>query len=169
MSATQSITSSSTIFSSGIVSPDHLTPDGMVIYLQSRLGSLDEQINTIMNKQNASEGARKALQSIQNEMANVSEEGGTVNVAAFVKSLNEVTAQMGEKAAAELFVNLPEAVRSELVLAAPPKGSPEPSFSSYTLSKNSDASVTLSKQDVTAVKTYVENAIKDVDRVRSSK
>jgi hypothetical protein len=135
----------------------------MVIYLQSRLGSLDEQINTIMSKQKASEGARKALQGIQNEIANIGDEGGAVDVEAFAKSLNEVAAHMGEKAAAELFSNLPEAVRSELVLTAPRDGAPAPSLSAYTLSKDSDANATLGKQDLGAVKTYLENAIKDVE------
>lgn len=160
MTSIQSITSSSAIFNSGIVSPDHLTPDGMVIYLQSRLGSLDEQINTIMNKQKASESARKALQAIQNEMANVGEEGGTVNLDVYAKTLNDITQSMGPKAAAEALANFPQSIQDQLELKPATNDASGAKFDGY---ESTSDTVKLSKDDVTATKTYIENAIKDVE------
>jgi hypothetical protein len=160
MTSPQSITSSSTIFSSGIVSPDHLTPDGMVIYLQTRLGSLDDQINTIMNKQKASESARKALQAIQNEMANVGEEGGTVNLDVYAKTLNDITQSMGPKAAAELLASFPQSIQDQLELTPATNDASGPNVDVYQATSDT---VKLSKEDVTATKTYIENAIKDVE------
>jgi hypothetical protein len=96
-------------------------------------------------------------------MANVGEDGGPVSLDVYAKSLNDITLEMGPKAAAEFFANLPEAVRNELELTAAPKDAPEPKFDMYVLKDDKTTTVTLGKPDTTAVKTYIENAIKDVE------
>lgn len=154
MTPVDSPTSASPLFTSSIVSPDHLTADGMMIYLQSRLGGLDEQIGAIMDKQKASETARKALQHVQNELAKVGEEGGDVNLATFANGLNEIAACMGPEAAAEVLKNCPEAVSGKLDL--------DTTTGLYAPAKDA-TTAPLSKEDLTNMKSYIDNAIKDVE------
>jgi hypothetical protein len=52
----------------GGITPEGLTPEGLMIYLQTRLGSLDDQINGIFEKQRKIEAIRKELSAIQREL-----------------------------------------------------------------------------------------------------
>ena len=45
-----------------------LTPESMMVYLSTRLGSVDEQIQTLFKDQQKSEDIRKALNAIQQEL-----------------------------------------------------------------------------------------------------
>lgn len=149
---TDRITSTIPIFNSGIVSYDHLTPDGMLLYLQSRLGSLDEQTNDIISKQRASEAARKGLQGILNTKAHFGEEGGEVDVALIANHLNDIAHQVNPNTAAEVFTHLPEPIKKQLEFDA----------KSGTF-EATGAKATLSKQDAQVLGTYVETAIKDIE------
>ncbi len=48
--------------------PNALTSEGLMMYLQTRLTGLDDQINGVFQKQKNIEGVRKALMKIQNEL-----------------------------------------------------------------------------------------------------
>jgi hypothetical protein len=52
----------------GGATPEGLTPEGLMIYLQTRLGGLDDQINGIFEKQKKIEAIRKELSAIQREL-----------------------------------------------------------------------------------------------------
>ncbi len=52
----------------GGITPEGLSPEGLMIYLQTRLGSLDDQINGIFEKQKKIEAIRKELNAIQGEL-----------------------------------------------------------------------------------------------------
>src|SRR5690606_8630821 len=149
---TDRINSAIPIFNSGIVSFDQLTPDGMLLYLQSRLGALDEQTNTIISKQHASEAARKGLQGIQNTTAHFGEDGGEVDVALIAGSLNDIAHEVNPNTAAEVFTHLPEPIKKQLRFDA--------NSGTY---EATGASATLNKQDAQVLKTYVETAIKDIE------
>lgn len=55
------IVSGSDVLSSGIVTSGHLTPDGLMLYMQTRLGGLDDQVNAAFDKQKKIESLRKVL------------------------------------------------------------------------------------------------------------
>lgn len=59
------------------MSPDALTAEGLMLYLETRLNGLDEQINAVFTKQKKIEAIRKELMNLQNALANMSEEKGT--------------------------------------------------------------------------------------------
>jgi hypothetical protein len=73
-------TSSSAVFTPAVEGLPSLTPDAMVIYLQTRLGSIDAQIDAAFQKQNVSESKRKDLMAIQ-KVANLGPDGGTLTKA----------------------------------------------------------------------------------------
>ncbi len=60
------VVANSDILSTGVTSAGHLTTEGLVMYLAERLSGVDDQINTIMTKQKATENARKHIAEIQN-------------------------------------------------------------------------------------------------------
>ena len=71
------IANSSQVMSMGIVSADHLTAEGLMIYLQTKLDGIDEQIQEAFEKQQLAEEVRGYLGEIQNQLASLdSEDGG---------------------------------------------------------------------------------------------
>ena len=57
--------------------PNALTAEGLMLYLETRLNGLDEQINAAFQKQKKIEAIRKELMKIQNALEGLSEEKGT--------------------------------------------------------------------------------------------
>lgn len=55
-------------FEVGGITPDGLSPEGLMIYLQTRLTGLDDQINRIFEKQKKIEAVRKELIAMQSEL-----------------------------------------------------------------------------------------------------
>lgn len=90
------VVDSSLVLSSGIVSADHLTADGMLIYLQTRLTGIDDQINAAFEKQQQIEQIRKTLMKLQNATSNLSsDDSAALNEqqrAAFEAAMSELEA-----------------------------------------------------------------------------
>lgn len=151
---TTSITSSGITFQGGVVSPNHLTPDEMLVYLQTRLTNLDDQLSAIMDKQKKSEAVRKALQACQNETANLGDEGGKVNVAPYADALNDIAQSAGTENAAKVLEQYPDEVRKAITW--------DEKKGEYVVAKGKDT-VEVSKDQAAAFKTWNSNAIKDVE------
>jgi hypothetical protein len=88
--------------------PDGLSADGMLVYLQTRLGSIDSQIEELFVKQQKIEGMRKALADIQKATAGLGPEGGKLTQAQqtqlsdAIKQLAELDPTMAENLWGEL-------------------------------------------------------------------
>jgi hypothetical protein len=100
----------STTASTGLLPLDTgnaLTPDAMLIYLQQRLGGIDEQIAHAFSRQKASEAKRKDLMAIQTA-AKLGSEGGTITkdqlkeIDQSIDDLAAVDSQMAENLKADL-------------------------------------------------------------------
>lgn len=59
------VVASSSIFGSAHFDPDAITPEGLLIYLSGRLGSLDGQMDDIFDRQKNSEKVRSELRDMQ--------------------------------------------------------------------------------------------------------
>src|SRR5687767_12290043 len=68
MTAVQGIRLDAGTYEVGGMTPDGLSPEGLMIYLQTRLTSLDDQINRTFEKQKKIEAIRKELNAIQREL-----------------------------------------------------------------------------------------------------
>jgi hypothetical protein len=68
MTAVQGIRLDAGTYEVGGMMPEGLSPEGLMIYLQTRLTSLDDQINRIFEKQRKIEAIRKELNAIQLEL-----------------------------------------------------------------------------------------------------
>lgn len=68
MTAVQAIRLDAGTYEVGGMTPDGLSPEGLMIYLQTRLTSLDDQINRTFEKQKKIEAIRKELNAIQREL-----------------------------------------------------------------------------------------------------
>jgi hypothetical protein len=55
---------------------ESLTPEGMMLYLSTRMDEVDGEINKLFDKQKASQEIRKALGTIQTELGKLKEDGG---------------------------------------------------------------------------------------------
>jgi hypothetical protein len=84
------VVSNSDVLSSGIVTVNNLTPDALMIYLQDRMGSIDEQANTAFEKQKQIGEIQKHTAVVQNALAGVAEGGGEL------KSTPELEASLKE-------------------------------------------------------------------------
>lgn len=89
-----SIVATSSVLSQGIPSADGLTPEGLLFYLQSRLGGLDAEINEAFAKQQQSQKLRSALLDIQRITAGIGPEGGDLTDAQ-VKELGAAIQRLG--------------------------------------------------------------------------
>jgi hypothetical protein len=67
---TQAVASSD-IFGSANFNPNAMTPDTLLIYLGSRMGSLDNQMGEVFNRQKTSEKLRSELHAIQQELTTI--------------------------------------------------------------------------------------------------
>lgn len=127
----------------------HLTPEGMMIYLQSRLGGIDEQIGTLMDKQKSAESTRKALQGLANEVGS-GDADMQMDPKVCADSLNQIAHDRGAEAAAEVLSQLPASLRAEI-----------------KLSKSGDyeggKTVNVPKAEIANTKTYLETAVKDIE------
>lgn len=70
----------SQVDTSYVASPDQLGPEALIMYLQTRLDSLDSQINSIFEKQKKIEGIRKALGEINNALAELDDDTSNKNL-----------------------------------------------------------------------------------------
>ncbi len=95
----------SDILSSGVASAGNLTPEALMMYLSERLGSVDDQINTIMAKQKATENARKHVANIQ-AIYSGKEEGEQLTPDDQVKIIEELAAMEDPKLADRLAADL---------------------------------------------------------------
>jgi hypothetical protein len=55
---------------------ESLTPEGMMLYLSTRMNEVDGEIDKLFDKQKASQEIRKALGTIQTELSKLNEDGG---------------------------------------------------------------------------------------------
>jgi hypothetical protein len=53
----------------GIHTTEHLTPEAMMVYLETRLSSLDDEINELFEKQEIMERIKEAVKVLQNSIA----------------------------------------------------------------------------------------------------
>ena len=67
----QQAVNASSVLSSGTVSVDHLTPDSLFLYMQTRLDGIDAQANTAFEKQKRIEAVKKDIATIQNNYASL--------------------------------------------------------------------------------------------------
>jgi hypothetical protein len=61
----------SSVLGSEHFDPDAMTPDALMIYLSTRMGSLDDQMGSIFDRQKTSEKVRTELRGIQEALTNV--------------------------------------------------------------------------------------------------
>lgn len=127
---------------------EHLTPEGMMLYLQSRLGGIDEQISALIDKQKSAESTRKGLQGVLNELGS-GDADAQIDAGACAANLNAIATQRGPEAAAEVFAQLPESIQAKVSFA---DGEYEGS-----------GSVDVPKAEVSSAKTYFETAVKDIE------
>ncbi len=79
-----------------------LTADALYVYLQTRLSGIDEQIDAIMDKQMATEAARKALQKSQNLTARFQDgKNAKVTVRALQSAIDAQPTMQGKQAVAK--------------------------------------------------------------------
>jgi hypothetical protein len=71
MTAVQGIRLDAGTYEVGGMMPEGLSPEGLMIYLQTRMTGLDDQIDRIFEKQKKIEAIRKELQAIQIELDRV--------------------------------------------------------------------------------------------------
>ena len=76
--------------------PDGLTADGLLLYLQTRMNGLDDQINTIFQKQQDIEKIRKLLADMQNELNRLNDDEGNTELQGAVASGTESSQPMME-------------------------------------------------------------------------
>jgi hypothetical protein len=74
--SSQSVVASSGVLSSGVVSADHLTPDALFIYMQTRLDDIDKQANTAFSKQQKIGAIHEQLDRITNAYAKLDKDQG---------------------------------------------------------------------------------------------
>lgn len=156
-----SISNVNTPFNTGIVSPGHLTPEGMMLYLETRLGGLDEQINVIMNKQKQSEAGRKALQETLNLLASCPEEGGEIDARKLADGFDNLAQTFGVAASHEIEKVMPDSIRNRIG-----DGNNDGNWGSGYKSGSPDAEnppLKLSKEDLQAAKSQFETMIKDIE------
>jgi hypothetical protein len=93
ISPTNSIQSLSNVLSMGVVSSDHLTPDALFIYMQTRLNDIDKQANVAFTKQQKIGAIHEQLDRITNVVATLDKDaGGTLKHA----QVKEVEGALGE-------------------------------------------------------------------------
>jgi hypothetical protein len=97
--SSSNIAAHSSVLSSGIATSGGLTADGMMIYLQTRLGGIDSQIEAAFQKQKQIESLRGKLMDLQNSVTALgsdpqkelsSEERQTI-AASMITTLDELT------------------------------------------------------------------------------
>lgn len=147
---------SSTFFQSAIVSPGHLTPDGMMLYLERRLGSLDGQINTIIDKQRQSEAGRKSLQGALNLLAQCPEGGGDIDARKLADCFDEMAKTMGVEASHQIEEGMPASIRERIG-----DGNRNGNWGAGHDPQNPP--LHLSKEDLAAATTQIESLIKDIE------
>lgn len=149
---------SATWFGAGIVSPDHLTPDGMMLYLETRLGSLDDQINVIMNKQKQSESGRKSLQETLNLLSQCPAEGGEVDARELADCFDGLAQTFGIDASHAIEKQMPDSIRNRIG-----DGNRDGNWGSGYQENPANPPLKLSKEDIQAAKSQLETMIKDIE------
>lgn len=134
---------------SSYVGAEHLTPEGMMIYLQSRLGGIDEQITALIDKQKSAESTRKSLQGLLNEVGS-GDADTQIDPAVCAANLNTIANDRGAEAAAEVLSQLPASLRAEIKLNKDGK---------YEGGK----AINVPKAEIADTKTYLETAVKDIE------
>jgi uncharacterized protein YPO0396 len=79
----------------GLTHTNGLTPDGLVLYLQSQLGDIDAKIDSFMAKQKLIQAQRKELNAMSTALAGVKvpEDGGTATSMGEIELKNYETAR----------------------------------------------------------------------------
>lgn len=152
-----SIVNTSSVFNSGIVSLDHLTPDGMLLYLESRLGSLDDQINLVIGKQKQSEEGRKSLQKALNLLGACPDEGGEIDARELADCFDDFAQTFGIEASHAIEAMMPEAIRNRIG-----DNNRDGNWGAGN-KKEGKEPFPLSKEDLRAAKAQFENMIKDIE------
>lgn len=68
---------------------ESLTPEGLMLYLSDRLNGLDDQVNVIFAKQEATEAARSALRKITQELSNLKDEADAMHAKIAMPGISE--------------------------------------------------------------------------------
>lgn len=121
-----------------------LTPEGLMIYLRSRLGNLDSQIGDIFNKQQKNQATQKALEELQNTISKLD---------ADTKTSKKYTG-LGD----ELRKDLADLKKVDPDLAS--EVAAEIQKQGQVLYGGDDS---YNGQEVTASQTYIDNLVKDID------
>jgi len=129
----------------------------MLLYLESRLGSLDDQINLIIGKQKQSEEGRKSLQKALNVLGACSDEGGEIDAREFADCFDDLAQTFGVEAAHAIEAMMPEAIRNRIG-----DGNRDGNWGAGSESE-AEKPIALSKEDVRAAKAQFETMIKDIE------
>jgi hypothetical protein len=133
-----------------------LTADALYLYLQNRLGGIDDQINSIMDKQAATELARKSLQGIDELVSGLKDnEDGMINVRLLQNELDDMPDMRSKKEVADaLYIKLDE---DGQIINEPGR---EDNISRPE--GHSDLKLSLTAEQVGTVKKTFSNAVKDL-------
>lgn len=159
--AIEQVSSSGMIFGGNSVNADQLTPDGMMLYLESRLGALDEKISAIIDKQKQSEASRKALQQTLNVISNCPEEGGDIDARVLADCFDGLAQSVGVEASHEIEKTMPTSIQNRVG-----DGNNDGNWGSGYNAKAPNPQnppLHLSKQDRAAAKTELETLIKNIE------
>lgn len=124
---------------------ESLTPEGMMLYLSTRMEEVDGEINKLFDKQKASQDIRKALGEIQNELGKLKDDDGLLtmpgseveqNINTAIAKIGEIDPQLAEK----MWTDMNK--EGQILYVQDSK---------------------YYAQEVTASKSYIENIIKDLD------
>lgn len=129
---------------------ESLTPEGMMLYLSTRMNEVDGEINKLFDKQKASQEIRQALGTIQTELGKLKEDPGLLSMPGDGAGPSEVEQNINAAIdqIAQIDPQLAEQMRTEM---------------------NKEGQVLYVQdgkyfaQEVKASKSYVENIIKDLD------
>ena len=127
-----------------------------LIYLQTRLGSLDDQISEIFTKQEATEALRSLLREMQETQEPLDAEAGGTLDAGGVETLAKINGLLDQ--AGEIDPDLAKKLAADIA----------DSSDIYTLSSDGKAQLTVNggeyeAKDVAAAGKAIENALKDLE------
>lgn len=157
----EQVSGSGMIFGQSSVNADQLTPDAMMLYLESRLGSLDEKISAIIDKQKQSEAGRKALQQTLNLISSCPEEGGDIDAHELANCFDGLALNVGIEASHEIEKTMPDSIQNRIG-----DGNEDGNWGSGYNSKAANPQnppLHLSKEERAAAKTELETMIKNIE------
>lgn len=140
-----SAVSSTSSYASIAFDQESLTPEGMMLYLSTRMNEVDGEINKLFDKQKASQEIRKALGEIQDELGKLKDDDGLLTMpdSEVEQNINTAIAKIGQ-----IDPQLAEKMWTDM---------------------NKEGQILFVQdgkyyaQEVTASKSYIDNIIKDLD------